>query len=201
MGTLLTKKSPMIDSSPPSDTNQFNFIPDPQPSPPRYVTPPPPPAPPIVEYPSTMMSYQKYKCDQCGMVFPSNESLFKHKTRFCIGVKDSGIGRQPVYSDDEDLENQTRRSTVRKVVRHYSPPPPPPVDKVCFICFITSIVVIYSSDLLRKEKKSMIGNDNVQCGKLSKIWKIEFLPILFVRKNSTMKVKNTIIFTMKYFLK
>lgn len=131
MGTLFTKKSTMIDSSPPPlvDSNQLNFIPDP-PSP-RHVTVPSSPPPPIVEYPKAMTSYQKYKCDQCGMVFPSNESLFKHKTRFCIGVKDSGIGRQPVYSDDEDLENQTRRSTVRKVVRHQSPPAP--VEKVRFL--------------------------------------------------------------------
>ena len=126
MGILFTKKPPPIIHSPPLlDSNQLNFIPDPPPSPPQqHVTI----LPNIeqIEYPITMNSYQKYKCDQCGMVFPSNDALFKHKTRFCIGVKDSGIGRQPVYSDDEELENQTRRSTVRKVVRHHSP-----VEKVC----------------------------------------------------------------------
>lgn len=69
----------------------------------------------------------KYKCDQCGMVFPSNENLFKHKTRFCIGVKDSGIGRKPVYSDDEEstdsrrnLPLHTSRSTRTRVTEHPS---------------------------------------------------------------------------------
>lgn len=69
---------------------------------------------------NSMSTPARYKCDQCGMVFPSNDALFKHKTRFCIGVKDSGINRQPVYSDDEDVTNQTRRSVPRKVVRHQS---------------------------------------------------------------------------------
>jgi hypothetical protein len=100
----------------------------------------PPPALPVLKRPRSrvnfstpifyskdMPTYQKYKCDQCGMIFPSNESLFKHKTRFCIGVKDSGIGRQPVYSDDEEAENHTKRSTVRKIIRHRSP-----VEKVIF---------------------------------------------------------------------
>ena len=63
----------------------------------------------------------KYKCDQCGMVFPSNENLFKHKTRFCIGVKDSGIGRKPVFSDDEE-SNDLPYTTRKKVIRHQSPP-------------------------------------------------------------------------------
>jgi hypothetical protein len=79
-----------------------------------------------------MSTQQKYKCDQCGMIFPSNESLFKHKTRFCIGVKDSGIGRRPIYSDDEDIQGNTQRSTTRKVViRHHSP-----VEKVRFRLYI-----------------------------------------------------------------
>ncbi|CAF0792235.1 unnamed protein product [Rotaria sp. Silwood1] len=54
-----------------------------------------------------MSNQRKYKCDQCGIVFPSDEALFKHKTRFCIGVKDSGIGRKPVYSDDEEIDNNS----------------------------------------------------------------------------------------------
>lgn len=132
MGTLLTRKPPPNIPSPPLlDSNQFNFIPDPPSSPQQqqHVT-----ILPSIEYPITMTSYQKYKCDQCGMVFPANEALFKHKMRFCIGVKDSGIGRQPVYSDDEELENQTQRSTVRKVVRHHSP-----VEKVCCCCSLSFI--------------------------------------------------------------
>ncbi|CAF2370922.1 unnamed protein product [Rotaria sp. Silwood2] len=56
---------------------------------------------------SDMLTQRKYKCDQCGIVFPLDEALFKHKTRFCIGVKDSGIGRKPVYSDDEDIDDNS----------------------------------------------------------------------------------------------
>ena len=80
-----------------------------------------------LKYLTSMPAEQKYKCDQCGMIFPSTEALFKHKTRFCIGVKDSGIGRKPVYSDDEDTPESRRdhrhngRSTERKVIRHQSP--------------------------------------------------------------------------------
>lgn len=108
------------------DTNQLSFIPDSEqqqwdtlpvlsrPKSPVNFTPP-------IVYRNEMPTYQRYKCDQCGMIFPSNESLFKHKTRFCIGVKDSGIGRQPVYSDDEDTEIHTKRSNARKVIRHQSP--------------------------------------------------------------------------------
>lgn len=68
-----------------------------------------------------MPTQQKFRCDQCGMAFPSDESLFKHKTRFCIGVKDSGINRHPVYSDDEDYVNQSKRTITQKVVQHQTP--------------------------------------------------------------------------------
>ena len=72
-----------------------------------------------------MLTQQKCKCDQCGMVFPSSDNLFKHKTRFCIGVEDSGIGRKPVDSDDENVhynknDNYNRRSPVRRIIRHQS---------------------------------------------------------------------------------
>lgn len=77
-----------------------------------------------LNYLTSMPAEHKYKCDQCGMIFPSTDALFKHKTRFCIGVKDSGIGRKPVYSDDEDTPESHRhngRSTERKAIRHQSP--------------------------------------------------------------------------------
>ena len=53
------------------------------------------------------------RCDQCGMIFGSNDALLKHKTRFCIGVKDSGIGRNPVYSDDEETSTKRRHHDRR----------------------------------------------------------------------------------------
>lgn len=129
------------------DVNRLNFIPDsdqlwePPPSSPKYVPQPTT----ILERPRTLFNYPnsikmptqlKYKCDQCGMIFPTDESLFKHKTRFCIGVKDSGIGRKPVYSDEEDIDNDnnTTRTSRKKVIRHQSP-----VEKVRLI----SILFIY----------------------------------------------------------
>jgi hypothetical protein len=172
MGTLHTKRSQNLSTSPPIDAssyllgknqsipgektsndfdiNRLNFIPDseqqwnspltlrlPRTAPvferstPLFNRPIP------LEYSTNMPTQQKYKCDQCGMIFPSNESLFKHKTRFCIGVKDSGIGRKPVYSDDEDIQGNTQRSTIRKVIRHHSP-----VEKVRFRLYILLNVFI-----------------------------------------------------------
>jgi len=116
------------------DVNQLNFIPDSEQLWDAPSTLPLPRRTPVLErstslfnlpkridYSINMPTQQKYKCDQCGMVFPTDESLFKHKTRFCIGVKDSGIGRQPIYSDDEEIDGYTKRSTRRKVIQHQSP--------------------------------------------------------------------------------
>lgn len=58
-----------------------------------------------------------FKCDQCGMVFSSDEALFKHRTRFCIGANDSNNGRKVYYSDDEDINGYTSR----RVISHQSP--------------------------------------------------------------------------------
>ncbi|CAF5187503.1 unnamed protein product, partial [Rotaria magnacalcarata] len=78
----------------------------------------------------SMSTQNKYKCDQCGIVFASNEALHKHKARFCIGVKDSGIGREPIYSDDEDIGDAsanyavngfTKKGPAKKVIQHQSP--------------------------------------------------------------------------------
>jgi hypothetical protein len=88
-----------------------------------------------IEYSTNMPIQKNYKCDQCGMVFPSDESLFKHKTRFCIGVKDSGIGRRPIYSDDEEIDDNASRSTIRKVIRHQSP-----AERVRFMLYILLII-------------------------------------------------------------
>jgi hypothetical protein len=77
--------------------------------------------------PLTMPIQNTYRCAQCGMVFPTDEALFKHRTRFCIGINDLGIGRKAYYSDDEEInefnrENYfTNRSTSRRVVKHQSP--------------------------------------------------------------------------------
>jgi len=128
------------------DVDQLNFIPD---SEQLWDSPLPSHLPKIeqssnrsnypsyINYSTNMSTQLKYKCDQCGMVFPSDESLFKHKTRFCIGVKDSGIGRRPAYSDDEESDDHTKRSTARKVIRHQSP-----VEKVRFL-FNISLIFIF----------------------------------------------------------
>ncbi|CAF1157985.1 unnamed protein product, partial [Rotaria sordida] len=57
------------------------------------------------------------KCNQCGMIFANDEVLFKHKSRYCIGNKDSNIRRQQNYLDNNEINNYTR-PTLRKVITH-----------------------------------------------------------------------------------
>ena len=68
-----------------------------------------------------------FKCNQCGMIFPTDEALFKHRTRFCIGLKDSGNGRRVYYSDDEETNGYTNRPRFRKIEQIESP-----AEKVSF---------------------------------------------------------------------
>jgi hypothetical protein len=63
-----------------------------------------------------------YTCNQCGMVFPSDEALFKHRTRFCIGAMDTNIGKRLYYSDDEDIGQLSPRNTKQQS----------PIEKVRF---------------------------------------------------------------------
>jgi hypothetical protein len=134
------------------DVNQLNFIPDSEQlwDPPLTLPLPRTTSvlerstslsnlPKRIDYSTNMPTQHKYKCDQCGMVFPTDESLFKHKTRFCIGVKDSGIGRQPIYSDDEEIDEYSKRSTTRKVIQHQSP-----IEKVRLIFYISLIFFFFS---------------------------------------------------------
>ncbi|UJR30693.1 hypothetical protein I4U23_018214 [Adineta vaga] len=60
-----------------------------------------------------MPLYQTIKCAQCGMTFPNDEALAKHKTKFCVGVKDSGIGRKYHSSDDEIASRYPKANYVR----------------------------------------------------------------------------------------
>lgn len=76
----------------------------------------------------TMPMQITFKCDRCGMIFPTDEALYKHRTRFCIGAVDSGIGRKVYYSDDEDFNDYTNRPRLRKVIEHQSP-----AERVSFI--------------------------------------------------------------------
>jgi hypothetical protein len=93
-----------------------------------------------IRYSSDMFTEKKLKCDQCGMVFPSDRALYKHKRRFCIGVKDSGIGRKPIHSDDEEIDNtnshrynnHTKQSAVKNIIPHQSS-----VEKVRFCLHIS----------------------------------------------------------------
>jgi len=70
--------------------------------------------------PLTMPIENTFKCDRCEMIFPTDEALFKHRTRFCIGIIDSGTGRKIYYSDDEDI-NESNRSTLKKIVKNQLP--------------------------------------------------------------------------------
>jgi hypothetical protein len=58
----------------------------------------------------TMPVNQTHRCEQCGMFFSSYEAQLKHKTRFCLGVQDSGIGREHVVIDQpfHDRTHSTR---------------------------------------------------------------------------------------------
>ena len=72
--------------------------------------------------PLRMPSSITYKCNQCGMVFPTDEALFKHRTRFCLGAIDSNVGKRLYYSDDEDIDQLTPRNIKQQS----------PIDKVTF---------------------------------------------------------------------
>jgi hypothetical protein len=93
-----------------------------------------------IHYSSHMFTQENFKCDQCGIVFPSDRALYKHKRRFCIGVKDSGIGRKPIHSDDEEIDNtnshrynnHTKQSAVKNIIPHQSS-----VEKVRFCLHIS----------------------------------------------------------------
>lgn len=41
-----------------------------------------------------MPIFNTFQCHECGMIFPSDEALYKHRIRFCVGSKDSVLGRQ-----------------------------------------------------------------------------------------------------------
>jgi hypothetical protein len=77
--------------------------------------------------PLKMPIQNTFQCDKCGMIFPSDEALYKHRTRFCLGVIDSDIRKKTYYSDDEDINESTRennltnRSRLRGVIKHQSP--------------------------------------------------------------------------------
>ncbi|CAF0721843.1 unnamed protein product [Brachionus calyciflorus] len=70
------------------------------------------------------------KCDQCGMMFTSSDSLRIHKEKFCIGLSDSGVNRtnsppiqskyiQKINGQNDDDENG---STDPGIYQSNSPP-------------------------------------------------------------------------------
>ncbi len=73
------------------------------------------------------------RCVQCGMIFPNDDALSKHKTRFCIGVKDSGIGRKLSHSNSEYTAHyySTDRPSSRRAAKYQSQ-----IDKVIFNLYI-----------------------------------------------------------------
>lgn len=71
-----------------------------------------------------------YKCGRCGMTFSSDEALYKHRTRFCIGAMSSSTGRLH-YSDDEDIN--PRVTTSRTLMKY-----PSPMEKVKLLFVVRS---------------------------------------------------------------
>ena len=47
---------------------------------------------------------RNFKCEQCGMLFSSEESLQKHTEKFCIGVPDSGVNRDDISYDESSIQ-------------------------------------------------------------------------------------------------
>ena len=68
-----------------------------------------------------------FKCAQCGMVFSTDEALFQHRTRICLGPKDHNTERKPYYSDSNVIHDYTRENflknqpSFREVLNHQSP--------------------------------------------------------------------------------
>lgn len=56
-----------------------------------------------------MPTTPKYPCNQCGMRFPSHETLHQHKKRFCIGVKDSGVAQRSATSENDETDASAAR--------------------------------------------------------------------------------------------
>lgn len=103
-----------------------------------------------------------YKCGRCGMTFSSDEALYKHRTRFCIGAMSSSTGKLN-YSDDENLN--PRMTPSRTLMKYASP-----VDKVTLLFYFDSDR--FSSN--RNAMRSMNGKINDLFCRVFKIWKIEF---------------------------
>ena len=106
-----------------------------------------------------------YKCGRCGMTFSTDEALYKHRMRFCLGAISSNTGRLH-YSDDEDLNQTTARTTLK-----YSSP----IDKV--MGFSVWKLCANGGYVARNEKKLMNGKINDPFCRVYKIWKIELYVI------------------------
>ena len=63
-----------------------------------------------------MPSSNIYQCSQCGMTFSTDEALYKHRTRYCLGPVDANVGKRLYYSDDDDVNQLTPRTS-----KHQSP--------------------------------------------------------------------------------
>lgn len=54
--------------------------------------------------PLKMPIQQTFTCDRCGMIFPNDDILFKHKAQYCVG------GRDPAYANEKfNTSNAERR--------------------------------------------------------------------------------------------
>lgn len=54
---------------------------------------------------------KNFKCEQCGMIFGSEDSLVKHQDKFCIGVPDSGLNRDDVSYDEQSIQIDARNES------------------------------------------------------------------------------------------
>ena len=66
---------------------------------------PPPPATLLKSQtaePLKMPTQQTFTCNRCGMIFPSDDMLFKHKAQYCVGGRDPAYANETFYSTNAD---------------------------------------------------------------------------------------------------
>jgi len=49
-----------------------------------------------------------FRCHRCGMIFPTDETLYQHRIRFCTGQMEGPRDRHVNYSDGDPYNNQSR---------------------------------------------------------------------------------------------
>lgn len=87
--------------------------------------------------PQLEMPFQStFQCSQCGIVFPTDEALYKHRLRFCVGNPEAGIRKHPTYltnglNHDPRRDNFLNNQTSSAKFNVYASP----VDRVMYYLY------------------------------------------------------------------